>query len=31
VELPDVAQAAKEDLDDSHERLSEVLAWVEGA
>lgn len=31
VELPDVAQAAQEDLDDSHERLSEVLAWVEGA
>ncbi len=31
VELPDVAQAAKEDLDDSHERLLEVLAWVEGA
>lgn len=31
VALPDVAQAAKEDLDDSHERLAEVLAWVEGA
>jgi len=31
VELPDVAQAAQEDLDDSHERLTEVLAWVEGA
>lgn len=30
-ELPDVAQAAQEDLDDSHERLAEVLAWVEGA
>ena len=30
VELPDVAQAAKEDLDDSHERLTEVLEWVEG-
>lgn len=30
-ELPDVAQAAQEDLDDSHERLGEVLAWVEGA
>jgi hydrogenase-1 operon protein HyaF len=29
--LPDVAQAAQEDLDDSHERLGEVLAWVEGA
>lgn len=27
-ELPDVAQAAPEDLDDSHERLTEVLAWV---
>jgi hydrogenase-1 operon protein HyaF len=31
VELPDVALAAREDLDDSHERLAEVLAWVEGA
>jgi hydrogenase-1 operon protein HyaF len=30
-DLPDVAQAAQEDLDDSHERLGEVLAWVEGA
>ena len=30
-ELPDVAQAAQEDLDDSHERLTEVLAWVDGA
>lgn len=29
VELPEVAQAAKEDLDDSHERLREVLEWVE--
>ncbi len=29
-ELPEVAQAAQEDLDDSHERLAEVLAWVEG-
>lgn len=28
-ELPDVAQAAPEDLADSHERLKEVLAWVE--
>jgi len=28
-ELPEVAQAAKEDLEDSHERLKEVLAWVE--
>ncbi|MBP6095890.1 MAG: hydrogenase expression/formation protein [Methyloversatilis sp.] len=30
-ELPEVAKAAQEDLDDSHERLREVLAWVEGA
>jgi hydrogenase-1 operon protein HyaF len=30
-ELPEVAQAAMEDLRDSHERLKEVLAWVEGA
>lgn len=30
-DLPDVAQAAQEDLDDSHERLREVLEWVEGA
>lgn len=29
-ELPEVAQAAKEDLEDSHERLKEVLEWVEG-
>ena len=29
--LPEVAQAAREDLDDSHERLAEVLAWVEQA
>ncbi|MFT7774481.1 hydrogenase expression/formation protein [Roseateles sp.] len=28
-ELPEVAQAAIEDLQDSHERLQEVLAWVE--
>lgn len=28
--LPAVAQAAQEDLDDAHERLAEVLAWVEG-
>lgn len=27
--LPDVAQAAREDLEDSHERLREVLEWVE--
>ncbi len=30
-ELPEVAQAAPEDLADSHERLAEVLAWLEGA
>ncbi len=29
--LPEVAQAAQEDLDDSHERLREVLEWVEAA
>ena len=29
-ELPEVAQAAPEDLEDSLERLKEVLAWVEG-
>jgi len=29
--LPEVAQAAPEDLVDSHARLAEVLAWVEGA
>jgi len=29
-ELPEVAQAAPEDLVDSRERLAEVLAWVEG-
>lgn len=29
-ELPEVAQAAVEDLQDSQERLREVLAWVEG-
>jgi len=28
-ELPEVAQAAPEDLEDSLERLDEVLAWVE--
>ncbi len=28
-DLPEVAQAAKEDLQDSHERLKEVLEWVE--
>ena len=30
-ELPDVAQAAREDLEDSYERLKEVLEWVEHA
>lgn len=30
-ELPDVAQAAREDLEDSCERLKEVLEWVESA
>lgn len=30
-ELPDVAQAAKEDLEDSYDRLKEVLEWVESA
>lgn len=30
-ELPDVALAAREDLEDSYERLKEVLEWVEGA
>jgi len=30
-ELPDVALAAREDLEDSHERLKEVLQWVESA
>lgn len=29
--LPEVAQAAIEDLEDSHERLKEVLDWVEQA
>lgn len=29
--LPDVAQAAREDLEDSHQRLKEVLEWVESA
>lgn len=30
-ELPEVAQAARDDLLDSHERLKEVLEWVERA
>lgn len=29
-ELPEVAQAAPEDLADSRDRLAEVLAWLEG-
>ncbi|MET3915935.1 hydrogenase-1 operon protein HyaF [Variovorax sp. OAS795] len=28
-DLPAVAQAAREDLEDSHERLAEVLQWIE--
>lgn len=31
VDIPEVACAAREDLADSHERLAEVLQWVEGA
>lgn len=30
VDIPEVACAAREDLADSHERLTEVLQWVEG-
>lgn len=30
VEIPEVACAAREDLEDSDERLDDVLAWVEG-
>lgn len=30
VDIPEVACAAREDLVDSHERLMEVLQWVEG-
>jgi hydrogenase-1 operon protein HyaF len=30
-DLPDVACAAPEDLADSHERLADMLQWVEGA
>jgi hydrogenase-1 operon protein HyaF len=30
-DLPEVAQAAREDLEDSHERLAEVLQWLESA
>jgi len=31
IDIPDVACAAREDLQDSYERLTEVLRWVEGA
>lgn len=31
VDIPEVACAAREDLQDSWERLTEVLQWVEGA
>lgn len=31
VDMPEVAMAAPEDLRDSHERLREVMAWLEGA
>jgi hydrogenase-1 operon protein HyaF len=31
IDLPEVACAALVDLHDSHERLHEVLQWVEGA
>lgn len=31
VDIPEVAMAAPEDLRDSHERLREVVAWLEGA
>lgn len=30
VDMPEVAMAAPEDLRDSHERLREVMAWLEG-
>lgn len=30
VDIPEVACAAREDLSDSHERMAEVLQWVEG-
>ena len=30
VEMPEVACAAREDLEDSNERFTEVLQWVEG-
>lgn len=31
VDMPEVAMAAPEDLRDSHERLHEVMAWLESA
>ncbi|MDE2604349.1 MAG: hydrogenase expression/formation protein [Burkholderiales bacterium] len=31
IDMPEVACAAREDLEDSHERLAEVLQWVDGA
>lgn len=31
VDLPEVAQAAPEDLDDSRERLAELIAWIDEA
>jgi hydrogenase-1 operon protein HyaF len=31
VDMPEVAMAAPEDLQDSHERLKEVMAWLEPA
>lgn len=31
IDMPEVACAAREDLEDSRERLAEVLQWVEGA
>ena len=29
VDMPEVAMAAQEDLQDSYDRLCEVLAWLE--
>ncbi|MBL7088800.1 MULTISPECIES: hydrogenase expression/formation protein [Acidovorax] len=31
VDMPEVAMAAPEDLRDSHDRLREVMAWLEGS
>jgi hydrogenase-1 operon protein HyaF len=31
VDMPEVAMAAPEDLQDSHDRLCEVMAWLEDA